>query len=494
MRTKLFTAKRHAQGSARRSRIASGRISSSTSFWTSLPTAAFAFFALCTFLGGGTARTDASSLLYLRPLAIIAVALYIYSIRLADLRPIKIPLALLSIFAVIMMLSLVPIPSEYWINLPGRATFLPYSETPASWRSISISPDRTLNSTVSLLIPLAALMAACYFSDIKKSVLAAFIIGGLFSGALALVQLSLGDASSLYLYRGNIDGAVGVFSNPNHQAVLLACLMPMIAVWLADSAKGSLPRDLTAVSLLCLILVLIMVTGSRSGLAIAFVALLCTFALHDAFAPRVRHSMRRRYRIFYFVAMFGAVGIAAVTVALGRNLAAARFDQLSFASDLRIANFPLFLELAKDYFPIGSGAGTFDPAFRMIEPADIIKKSYVNHAHNEAIEIIITLGLPGLLMIGGFTAWFFASLASILRDPFRGRNGYPMLGATLIAIIMLASLTDYSLRTPLMGAIFAVACAWLSMGSVAARDARQAKGLAPDRPQTLIKLQDELDI
>jgi O-antigen ligase len=444
------------------------------------------------YLGGGTARTDAVSLLYLRPFAVLCVTFYLACIDPAYFRSIRLPMIFLVVFGIILALQLIALPPAYWRALPGHDIYAGLDGASAEWRPISISPDRTLNTLVSLVIPLAALLAAGYAASHKKYVLSAMISGGLVSGAVAMMQLALGDGNALYLYRLTTSGAVGLFSNPNHQAVMLACVMPMIALWLADSPKSDLRRDLAAASVVLLVLVLVMVTGSRSGLAASIVGLVCAFALHDACLPRRAAGMRRRYRIFYLSAL-GVIGVvAALTIALGRNLAVIRFSELNVASDLRVADFHLFIQLARDYFPFGSGGGTFDPAFRAIEPASIIKKTYVNHAHNELIETAITLGLPGLLMILAFLAWFVTSMINVLRVPRRQRDGYALLGGALIAITMLASLTDYLLRTPLMGAMFAVACAWLSMGSVAAKAAFQPRRSPADRTQTLSKFQEDL--
>lgn len=378
--------------------------------------------------------------------------------------------------------------------MPGHEIFAAVDGSANDWRPSSISPDRTLNSLFSLIVPFSALLAARWFSKSKRLIANALITGGLFSGAMATMQLAMGVDSAPYLYRLTTHGAVGLFSNPNHQAAMLACLIPMIALWLAKLSRRSIQVDLVATVLVFFILILVIVTGSRSGLAISFFSLLCSFWLHDACSFGIGYKIRRRYRIFYILICIVAAAILILTIALGRNLAIIRLSELNVSNDLRVADFHIFLELAKNYFPFGSGGGTFDPAFRIIEPASIIKDTYVNHAHNELIETAITLGLPGLLMIIWFVGWLFVSMINVLIVPHRDRDGYAVLGGVLITIMLLASLTDYPLRTPLMGSFFAVACAWLSMGSVAAKDARKAERSYPDRRQALSKFQDDLEL
>lgn len=451
----------------------------------------FIILYLCILAGGGAARTDNISLLYLRPVAVLSIIVYFISADAISVRTIKMPLIFFMLFGTILIFQMLPLPFFNWMATQGRE-IAAADMASGSWRPSSISPDRTLNSLISLVVPLAALIATQYFSCSKKYVLVSVIIGGLLSGAVAMMQLALGEGNALYFYKLTTDGAVGLFSNRNHQAVMLACLIPSITFWLSCSPKGKLRRDLGAASLICLILILIMVTGSRSGLLASLAGLLFAFALHDAYSSKMTKKVRRRYRIFYLLAFSGVIAIAVLAVTLGRNLAMIRLSKLDFTNDLRIADLPIFLQLAKDYFPFGSGGGTFDPAFRMIEPASFVKDVYVNHAHNELIETAITLGLPGLSILLAFIWWFVGSMINVMRIPHRDRDGYAMLGGGLIAIMMLASLTDYLLRTPSMGAFFAVACAWLSMGSVAAKDARQAQVIASDRSRTLSKFQDDL--
>lgn len=390
----------------------------------------------------------------------------------------------------ILMLQILPLPFFNWTVIGEHEIVTDMAS--GGWRPSSISPDRTLNSLISLVVPLAALFVAQYFSRSKKLVLVAVIIGGLLSGGVAIMQLALGEGNALYLYRLTTDGAVGLFSNRNHQAVMLACLIPSVTFCLTGLSINNVRKYLYLVSLIFLIIILIMVTGSRSGLAASLVGLLCAFTLHDAYSVNIISEMRQRYRLFYLITFVGVIAVAGLTIALGRNLAATRLSELNLTDDLRVTDFPIFLQLAKDHFLLGSGGGTFDPAFRMIEPANAISSTYVNHAHNELIEVAITLGLPGLLMLLAFIWWFVASMINVLKAPSRDRDGYAMLGGCLIAIMMLASLTDYLLRTPLMGAFFAVACAWLSMGSVAAKEAGQARAIAIGSRPALSKLQDDL--
>lgn len=395
-------------------------------------------------------------------------------------------------YGTIMLLQLLPLPLPIWTRLPGHAPFAMLAQAEPGWRAASISPDRTLNSVASLCVPLAALLLTQRLAPSKRGVLVALVAGGLASGCVAAMQLALGPGNAFYLYRLTASGAVGLFANSNHQAVMLACMLPVVALWLAQSPRSNLRYDGVAASTACLLLVLIVITGSRSGLAAALVGLLAAFALHHAQLADPRADIRLRYRLFYLAFCVVAVVLVVAMTLLGRDLAVKRALDLSVSSDLRVSDFGLFVDLARSYFPVGSGAGTFDPAFRMIEPAAVVKSTFVNHAHNELVELVITCGLPGVLLLLLFFWWYAAAMFRVVRAPRRERDGYALLGGCVIAIMLLASLSDYPLRTPTMAAFFALACAWLSMGSIAVKSGYQVRAAGPDGGRISPKFQDDL--
>ena len=61
-------------------------------------------------IGGGASRWDVASLLYLRPAAVLCLAGLALAPGPWDFRAVRVPLLLLAIFAVIMLLQLMPLP------------------------------------------------------------------------------------------------------------------------------------------------------------------------------------------------------------------------------------------------------------------------------------------------------------------------------------------------------------------------------------------------
>ncbi len=81
----------------------------------------------------------------------------------------------------------------------------------------------------------------------------------------------------------------------------------------------------------------------------------------------------------------------------------------------------------------------------------------MNEAHNEPLQLAIEGGIPAVLLFALFGWWWLAAVGRILS---RGRRSQPIAQAcaAATAILMLASLVDYPLRTPLLGSVFAIAC------------------------------------
>jgi Lipid A core - O-antigen ligase and related enzymes len=58
--------------------------------------------------------------------------------------------------------------------------------------------------------------------------------------------------------------------------------------------------------------------------------------------------------------------------------------------------------LIGQYLPWGSGAGSFREVYGAHEPLALLAPNYVLHAHNEPVELLLELGLPGgLLLLAG---------------------------------------------------------------------------------------------
>jgi O-antigen ligase len=433
------------------------------------------------FLLGGASRTDVLSLVLLQPLSVVCAAIFLFSRRPFPWRVIATPVMMLAALAAIMAVQLFPLPPSMWLALPGRAEFgeiatIAGIEQP--WRPMSLTPDLTLSSLVSLSVPAAVLIGfASLTSEETRRLLPILIAGAALSAIVGLAQFAGGGGRSLYFYEiTNLGSPVGLFANRNHQAVMLAVAFPMLALW-ANRTGGRIPplaRPIAAAALGLLFLVMILGVGSRAGIVFGLIALVAAGILWRRAFLSLAPTFRSRALVGGLVAVVGA-GAVGLALAFSRDEALQRLIELSFTDEARLSHLPTVLTIVRDFLPLGTGFGGFDPVFRIYEPYELLAPQYFNHAHNDLLELVLTGGVPALVVLAWFLGWFATRAFALLRT--RGGSSsaeFARLGAITITILLLSSLVDYPLRTPLLSAVFAIACGWIAANSaVSGRGAAQ---------------------
>jgi hypothetical protein len=415
------------------------------------------------------------SLLYVRPAAVLCLALILMLPGRIDLSSVKVPLLLLAALAVWMLVQLVPLPPSLWTNLPGREVAARGAEIlqiAQPWRPLSLSPDLTLNSLASLAVPLTALVGfAAIDSDDRRRLLPVLLAITVASTLFAVGQLSGGASSPFYLYQvTNDDAAVGLFANRNHQAALLVLAFPMLALWAAEEARDRRSRQArywAAGSFALFAVPMILVTGSRAGFLLGVLAIFwsCFQFLGERSARRPGRGGTNWKLPVVLLGSTLTIGALFTYLAVSRAQALLRLAHFQEV-EIRFENFPVLMRMAGDLFPFGSGFGTFDPTFRTYEPLQSLSPRYLNQAHNDLLELAITGGLPALLLLAGFAAWWLASSLKAFRVHNRASRtaAYARLGSIMILLLLLASLVDYPLRVPFMSVVLAIACGWLGQG------------------------------
>ncbi|RYG88096.1 MAG: hypothetical protein EON59_05495 [Alphaproteobacteria bacterium] len=176
--------------------------------------------------------------------------------------------------------------------------------------------------------------------------------------------------------------------------------------------------------------------------------------------------------------------IAAIGFALHRTEAFQRLVETSLAEEPRARAFPTMLKMFWDFFPFGTGFGSFDPVFRMYEPFELLKHGYLNHAHNDLLELGITGGLLGLIIAAIFCFSLARRMLRVVTARRTSRDaGFKLLAVTMIVFVLVSSLVDYPLRTPLISFLFMIACGWLY--SADNKAAASAGGTGPGEKHAL---------
>jgi O-antigen ligase len=171
----------------------------------------------------------------------------------------------------------------------------------------------------------------------------------------------------------------------------------------------------------------------------------------------------------------GAVIIATASALLSsRAESLARLMATKGAGEIRSETFRAVFDLAHSALPLGTGIGTFVEAYERIEPDSMLSPTYLNHAHNDFLELIVTGGVPAILLIAAGLAWAALEGFYALRHTRAGHPGgrTAMAGVAVIFILAAASILDYPLRTPALACLLASAAVWLCTSAKTAKRCR----------------------
>jgi O-antigen ligase len=428
------------------------------------------------FLFGGSARADAFSQFFARSAAVLFGSGALLTLTRTDFGKVKMPLLLCAAWTGLIVFQLIPLPPAIWTALPGREMFVGLAARVGMtqpWRPLSLVPEATANSALAMLVPLAVLVTVCQVPGRRLSTLLITLVGfTLVSGLIGVAQVAAGGASYFYEISNRGDG-VGLFANRNHQAVMLAATVPLLA-GLANLARDHRSKGVPdgthaifASIVFVLIFPLVFVTGSRSGVLLLLVGTgLAALILLKMNRMSVALSQARSKPVLVLALL--AVVAAGAGLALFRVGAVDRLLTQSLGDDLRVSLFGTMINMADHYFPVGGGFGAFPTIFKIDEPFSSLNYSYFNHAHDDILEIVIEGGLPAVVLTLLFLGWFVKAAWRLWRAPFKPESyhSYGLAGTAALLVLLVASLTDYPLRTPGLAAVAAVLAAFIARADI----------------------------
>lgn len=442
--------------------------------WTAL-----AFLLAFSFLFGGGARHDIISLIILRPLSVLLAAYGFYAFMTTDSSRYTTPLVCLFVLLGYMLLQLMPLPPLIWKNLPERDIIAHIDQLRGksdAWRPVTLTLSRTINSVNALFVPIAVLLLVSVIKHKYFEHLILFILCcGIISAAVAILQVLGPIDGPLYFYRITNNGLpVGLFANRNHHAVFLASQVPLLLYAIHFNNRwqlGRLPRLMISLLAVTFLVVLTFMTGSRAGSALmagVIGALLLFAALRYRSRAVLRKARSSRFdalsrKLALPIAVVLAMLVIALTQQLSQTEAIVRLNEQDANAELRFRTLPYVVDMAWSYLPLGSGFGSFEFVYKIIEPDALLSTSFFNQAHNDLLQIIIEGGVPAIIILVVFLRWFVHRLVVVAQALWRGQNGQAvapdtwLLAALVLAmlVILLGSIADYPLRTPLVMAYFA---------------------------------------
>ncbi|HWE47663.1 MAG TPA: O-antigen ligase family protein [Caulobacteraceae bacterium] len=391
-------------------------------------------------------------------------------------------LALLAAVLLVPAIQLIPLPPAFWRTLPGRADFAATygaAGMAVPWLPLSLTPDATWDSGLALLPPAAVFLAVTTLRERSRNRVAAAILGVTALGLLlGLMQMATGPASPLRFYvRTNVEYGVGFFANRNHQAALLLTSVPLAAHFIAARRREDAPWTLAPMlfggAVIVVAAVGVVAAGSRAGLLLLGPAVVAGFLI----------ATRTRKFDWKWSAVAGVVLVGIVATAVFVDPEGLTKLRQPLSHEVRAQVAPVIAQTANHYFPVGTGLGSFDPVYRTVEPERAADTSFLNHAHDDYLELWLETGLVGIVLLILFFYWFGrASWRAWISERKLVGASLGRAGSTVAALLLVHSVVDYPLRTTALAVVFAFACAVLNPPA-SDREAAAAWPPKPVRPR-----------
>lgn len=351
---------------------------------------------------------------------------------------------LLLAFAGIPLLQMVPLPLsvaqlfapgavDAWA-LIGRNDFVPVSI------DVALTADFGLRQAAALL--LAIVMLSLFRHRAVRWQFVNVLV------AVALINAVIG----LWAFLSG-KPMTGTYVNKNHFAGLLSMVLPLavaaaIRCW-RDSTQqvGATVTDYRFFAWVGAILVLslaLVLSGSRGGVMASFVALMLTLFVFVG-------PGRQRRRLL--------VGLVAGILVMGVVVGLLMGDDAMLRSYLRgVSERPLqwadTLRLVPDFWLLGSGVGTYNYAYPAIKSPELGFVRF-DHAHNDYLEILVTMGVIGLLL---FMVSVVVVFSQVLRPAVLRRglahNALAFGAAWSVAAGLAHAAVDFNLQIPANFLIF----------------------------------------
>ncbi len=346
--------------------------------------------------------------------------------------------------------QIIPLPETVWRALPGHDLVARSLEAAGTggWMTWSTDPLRTALALTALVTPIAVVMAGWTLPRHHLLTLGWLVVAlGLVTTLMGLGQLNpAGDNFAIYPAREPGAFLIGTFANRNSTALFLGFCLTLACLLPAPRPHPAVPW--VRLALASLLLVAIVLTKSRTGLALAVIPLGLAGLRAGSWLLQSRSAGAggRRGRQPILLAL-GAVALGA-TVIGGLVIAApgrieATLERFEAKDDPRRFIWEDAIFAAERYWPAGAGMGTFDGVFQIDESLENLTLRTAGRAHNDYIELAIEAGLPGLTL----AVFWMAACAVMAWQSRRSQLAWAgWAGGAFLLSIALQSITDYPLR------------------------------------------------
>lgn len=374
-------------------------------------------------------------------------------------RPLTVGIGVLLVYPLVQLL---PLPEVLWRALPGHAGYAAVLERFAgaeighASHRITLVPAATEYGWLALLPPLACFLAVQRLAPhhVVRLLLAMTMLTGVES-LIGLAQVRAGRDSILYLLSDVAHGtAAGTFVNHNHFAAMLGMMLPVVVGLLVYTFRYAHRRlrptmfafdpdalaqrvilfGVALVTLLCLIF-----SGSRAGIASAVVGLAFSSIL-------LRRAGLQHANLIVGVLLVCGIAVAAA-IGLLPLLEGITPERLGISSAGRIALSAATLRAAIEFLPFGSGLSTFADIFPRFQ-AEVFG-GYIDHAHNDYLQLLLEIGLAAPLVVGLLFAGYLMQMTQWLgRGKGRSFTTLQIAAGLGLVPLMIHSVFDFGLHMP----------------------------------------------
>ena len=371
-----------------------------------------------------------------------------------------------ALLTALVLLQLCPLPAGFLSRFAGRGNYLG-----ARFSTLSFAPYNSRNELLILLTCFVAFYLAYIVSQDrgrKRRLIFALVALGVAEAFYGLAQYLM-NVQKIFWYtkKYDLEEATGTYINRNHFAGFLEMVLPFavcLAIYEGEKLlarrkhRGGRATMLTSdvktqavvlwLAVAVVLMAAIVFSRSRMGLLAACASLLVVFGLK---------MLRRKALPAILGVAFVALSLC-LAVWIGVRPALSRFESLGqefSGNESRLSMWPGTLKLIAQHPLVGTGLGTFPVVYTEVQTTFLTQ--FVNHAHNDYLEISSDLGIPAALLL--FASILYALVCAV-RTFLHGEGKYtPAISLACvgsIVAILLHSLTDFNLHIPANALLFAV--------------------------------------
>lgn len=375
-------------------------------------------------------------------------------------------IALLAAIFLLPLMHLIPLPFAIWSQLPGHA---PYAQglvdVNASLnneaRALSFVPALTEFSWLAILPPFMVFLFTLSLSKEQlRTAVTVFLGMATFQAILGLMQYGAGPDSILQINDSPHKAyALGTYMNRDHLAGFLEMALPLSLAMLTASIghshterrhtrslsqrlalMASTHLNQTAVYAVVSIAILLglIFTHSRTGNALAMLVILLSTV---AFSTRIGGR-----NVYGVIGTFTAIALM-LAIEIGMAPVLNRFIQQDPMQDGRWLIFNGTVTAIGEFFPLGSGMGTFNQVFPRFQDFSF-NGAFINRAHNDYLEWLLEGGIIAGILILLFLALYLSRWTKVFkRGEWRTFN-FIQIGAGIgLFAMILHTFVDYNLHT-----------------------------------------------